>query len=193
MPEPLPRAAMRTSRGEPGSVDFEAGEGGFLYGVGGEDGLGYLLEVVELRAERCGEGGKDGDQLFRGKRDADDAGGGRKDFLGQAAEDFGGGVAGGARGGQTGFAGGAVGVAGVDGDYANMLPVARRLSLSTMSGAAMTRLEVNAAAALAGLSATMRAKSVRPLFLRPALMAPNLKPRGAGPGMRLTWRLTHLI
>jgi iron complex transport system ATP-binding protein len=44
----------------------------------------------------------------------------------------------------------------------------------------MTRLAVKAAAALAGESATMRAKSVRPLFLRPALVAPNRKPRGSG-------------
>ena len=58
-------------------------------------------------------------------------------------------------------------------------PVARRFSWSTMSGAAMTRLAVKAAAALAGVSATMRAKSVRPLFLRPALAAPNLKPWGS--------------
>jgi len=50
-------------------------------------------------------------------------------------------------------------------------PVARRFSLSTMRGAAVTRLAVKAAAALAGWSATIRAKSVRPLFLRPAFAA----------------------
>ena len=57
-------------------------------------------------------------------------------------------------------------------------PEARRFSLSIISGAAVTRLAVKAAAALAGASATMRAKSVRLLFLRPALVAPNLKPWG---------------
>ena len=40
-------------------------------------------------------------------------------------------------------------------------------------------MEVNAAAALAEVSAAMRAKSVRPLFLRPAFAAPNLKPLGS--------------
>jgi hypothetical protein len=33
------------------SPSFEAGEGGFLHGVGGENGLRHLLEVVELWAE----------------------------------------------------------------------------------------------------------------------------------------------
>jgi hypothetical protein len=40
-----------------------------------------------------------------------------------------------------------------------------------MSGAAMTLFDVKTAAALAGVSATMRAKSVRPDRLRPALTA----------------------
>jgi hypothetical protein len=65
---------------------------------------------------------------------------------------------------QPGLAGGAVGVAGVDGHGAHLASGHRRCCLSTMSGAAMTRLAVKAAAALAGASATMRAKSVRPLF-----------------------------
>jgi len=38
-------------------VDFKAGEGGFFYRVGGENGLRDLKEVVELRAQRCGEVG----------------------------------------------------------------------------------------------------------------------------------------
>jgi len=67
-------------------------------------------------------------------------------------------------------------------------PEARRFSLSTMSGAAMTRLAVKAAAAEAGVSATMRAKSVRPLFFSPALVAPNLKPRG----MRI-WESSDMV
>jgi len=49
--------------------------------------------------------------------------------------------------------------------------VAARCCLSMISGAAMTLLEVKTAAALAGVSATMSAKSVRPDFLRPALTA----------------------
>jgi hypothetical protein len=39
-------------------------------------------------------------------------------------------------------------------------------------------LDVKAEAALAGLSATMREKSGRPLAFTPALMAPKRKPRG---------------
>src|SRR5665213_4418436 len=55
---------------------------------------------------------------------------------------------------------------------------ALKCCLSTMRGAAVTRLAVKAAAALAGASATMREKSGRPLALRPALTAPKRKPRG---------------
>ena len=68
---------------------------------------------------RTGEHGHRGDELFRRQRDADDAGGGRKDFLRSAPKDFSGGCAGGACGGQARFAGGTVGVAGVDGDHAD--------------------------------------------------------------------------
>ena len=57
-------------------------------------------------------------------------------------------------------------------------PVAFKCSLSIISGAAITRLEVNAAAALAGASATIIAKSVRPLAFSPALVAPKRKPKG---------------
>ena len=46
----------------------------------------------------------------------------------------------------------------------------------------MTRLAVKAAAALAGESATMRAKSGRPLALSPALAAPKRKPLGIRKG-----------
>jgi hypothetical protein len=60
----------------------------------------------------------------------------------------------------------------------------------------MTRLEVKAAAALAGASATMREKSGRPLALTPALMAPKRKPRGMMNRERSVMcviGLTHLI
>jgi len=65
-----------------------------------------------------------------------------------------------------------------------------------MRGAAMTRFAVKAAAALAGESATMREKSVRPLALTPALMAPKRKPRGMMSRERsviLVMGSTHLI
>ena len=55
-------------------------------------------------------------------------------------------------------------------------PVERRCSLSTISGTAVTRFAVNAAAALAGASATISAKSVRPLAFSPALVAPKQNP-----------------
>src|SRR5947209_2580321 len=57
-------------------------------------------------------------------------------------------------------------------------PVARRCSWSTSRGAAFTRLAVNAAAALDGASATINAKSVRPLAFNPAFVAPKRKPFG---------------
>ncbi len=74
--------------------------------------------------------------------------------------------------------GGAVGVAGIDGDYANLAAGGAQVLLVHNKGAAVTRLAVKTAAALAGASATMRAKSVRPLFLSPAFAAPKRKPRG---------------
>ncbi len=38
-----------------GRRDFDAGEGGLLHRVGGENGLRDLLEVIGLGAERCGK------------------------------------------------------------------------------------------------------------------------------------------
>ena len=102
-----------------GSEYFEAGEGGLLDGVGGEDGFGDLLEVIGFRAEGGGKFGKRGNEFFRRQRDADDAGGGREDFFRLAVKGFGGGFAGGARGVDAGLADRAVGVAGVDGDDAH--------------------------------------------------------------------------
>jgi hypothetical protein len=135
-----------------------------------------------------------GDEFFRRERDADDAGGRGKTSSAGHAEDSAAAASQVARAAAMPWlARGAVGVAGVDGDYADRLPEARRFSLSMISGAAVTRLAVKAAAALAGASATMRAKSVRPLFLSPALVAPKRKPRGRGIGRRRTWWLTHLI
>ncbi len=57
-------------------------------------------------------------------------------------------------------------------------PVELKCSLSMINGAAITRFDVNAAAALAGASATIRAKSGRPLAFRPAFTAPNRNPLG---------------
>src|SRR3954447_18318783 len=59
-----------------------------------------------------------------------------------------------------------------------LLRVARRCSWSTSTGAAFTRFAVNAAAALAGASAIIKAKSVRPLAFNPAFVAPKRKPFG---------------
>jgi hypothetical protein len=50
--------------------------------------------------------------------------------------------------------------------------------LSTINGAAVTLFEVNAAAALAGTSATISAKSGRPLAFKPAFVAPKRNPCG---------------
>ena len=80
------------------------------------------------------------DELFRGQRNADDAGGGREDFFWLAGEDVGGGFAGGAGCVEPGLARGAVGVAGVDGDDAHFAAGGAEVLLSTMSGAALTRL-----------------------------------------------------
>ena len=100
-------------------IDFEVREGNLLHGVGSENGLGNLLKVVELRTQRRGERGENGDQLFRRQGDADDAGGRGENLLGRAIEDRGGGGAGDAGGDHAGLTSGAVGVAGVDGGHAN--------------------------------------------------------------------------
>jgi hypothetical protein len=115
MPEPLQKAAMRTSLPGP---DFQAGEGGFFHGVGGENGLGDLLEVVELRAQGCYQGGQRRDQLFGRQRDADDAGGGGKDLSGRTLEERAAAAQVASGGGQAGLTRGAVGVAGIDGHHA---------------------------------------------------------------------------
>ena len=57
-------------------------------------------------------------------------------------------------------------------------PVARRFSLSMMSGAAVTRLAVKAAAALAGSSATIRAKSGAAALLEAGLGGAETKAAG---------------
>ena len=134
--------------------------------------------MVELRAQRGGQRGQHGDELFRGQRDADDAGGGRENLFRGARKDFRRGSAGGARGGQARFSGGTVGVPGVDGDNANLVPERRRFSLSMIKGAAVTRLAVNAAAAFAGELAMMRAKSVRPLCFEASFGRAELKAFG---------------
>jgi len=102
------------------AIDVEAGEGGLLDGIGGENGLCDFKEAIEFRTQRCGEGGQGGDELFSRERDADDARGRRKDLLGRAVKEFGDGIARGVGGGQAGGAGGAVGVSGVDGDGADL-------------------------------------------------------------------------
>ena len=81
--------------------------------------MGYLLEVVELRAQRRGQSRQDGDQLFSRQWDADDARGRRKDLLGRAMEELSRCGAGGAGGGHAWFTGGAVRVAGIDGHDAD--------------------------------------------------------------------------
>ena len=111
---------MRTSCARPSRpLPVQPREGGLLHGIGGEDRLGSLVEVAVFGAERCGKSGQDGDELFRGQRDADDAGGRWKNLFRAAAENAGGGGAGGAGGAETGLASGTVGIAGVDGDNAH--------------------------------------------------------------------------
>jgi len=83
--------------------------------------------------------------------------------------------AGGARSIQAGLSRRAVRIARVDGDHAHQSPGRPQMLHVILSGAAMTRFDVNAAAALAG-GRDDQAKSVRPLFFSPALIAPNLKP-----------------
>ena len=103
-----------------GSQNFNARKGGLLYGVGGDDGFCNLLEVVGLRADGFGKVRQCGDEFFRRQRNADDAGGGWEDFFWLAAECFGCGFAGGAGCIDTGLTHGAVGVAGIDGDDADL-------------------------------------------------------------------------
>ena len=102
----------------------------------------------------------------------------RKYLFGAAAKDASRGGAGLARSPQSRFAGRAVCISGIDRNHTDFPPVALRFSLSMSRGAAVTRFDVNAAAALAAASATITAKSGRPLALRPALVAAKRKPRG---------------
>jgi len=102
-----------------GAGDFDAGEGGLLHGVGGEDGVGDLKEAIGLSAQGCGKGGHRVNELVGRQRDTDDAGGRWKDLIRAAGEDAGGGSAGSVGGIEASLTGGAVGVAGVDGHHAH--------------------------------------------------------------------------
>src|ERR1019366_9470670 len=81
---------------------------------------GGLLEVAEVGVQMGGQSGQRGDDFFSRQRNADDAGGGGKNFFGAAGEELGDGRAGGAGRIQPGLAGGAVGVAGIDGHSAQL-------------------------------------------------------------------------
>ena len=163
-------------------------EGDLLHGIGGEDGLCGLLRSGSCSVPSdAARSGSDGDEFFRRQRHADDAGRRWKDLFRAATE---------ARAAAAQVARAALKPASPAAQLAlpalmattrTRPPVALRCSLSMMSGAAMTRLAVKAAAALAGASATMRAKSGRPLAFRPALAAPNRNPRG----MRIVGEIAH--
>jgi hypothetical protein len=71
-----------------------------------------------MRTSR-GQSRQCGDEFLCRQRNANDAGGRRKDLFRSAAEELGGGLAGGAGRIQPGLANGAVGVAGVDSRYAH--------------------------------------------------------------------------
>ncbi len=128
--------------------------------------------------ERRGKIGQHCGQLFRRQRNADDAGRRRKHLLGAAIESLCRGGTGGARGLEPGRPAAQLALPALMATTRTWPPVALRCCLSMMSGAAITRFDVNAAAALAGASATIRAKSVRPLAFRPALPAAKRNPRG---------------
>ena len=74
----------------------------------------------DLRSERCGELRQGGDELFRRQGNADDAGGGGEDLFWPAGKCLGGCAAGGAGRIEPGLTGGAVGVARIDGDDADL-------------------------------------------------------------------------
>jgi len=82
-------------------------------------------------------------------------------------EELGGGGAGGAAAAKPGSPAAQLAFPALMATTLTRLPVARRFSLSTMMGAARTRLAVKEAAALAGASATMRAKSAAAALLQP--------------------------
>ena len=65
---------MHFAQGAVRAGNFQAGVGGLFLGVGGEDGQGDLLEVVELRAQIGGQAGQGGDELPGWQRNTDDAG-----------------------------------------------------------------------------------------------------------------------
>ena len=180
MPEPLPKAAMRTSRTAPSPpADSSRAKAIFSTISVVRMACAASRKMTRVSAERGSKLGQRRDQLFRGQRNANDPGRRRKNLFGAAAEGLRSGGAGGARGTQPGLARGAVGIAGIDGHHAHT-PAGRasNVCLSMMRGAAITRFEVNAAAALAGASATIRAKSGRPLAFRPAFAGSKSKAAG---------------
>ena len=116
-------------------------KGGLLHRVGRENGLGRL--AGSGRIPRPSDAARPGSAAI-----SLSAGSGTpmmpveegKTSSGLQPKTLSGGGAGGVRSVEAGCSGGAVGVAGVDGNHAHLAARRPRCSLSTMSGAAMTRL-----------------------------------------------------
>ena len=138
-----------------------------------------LLKVIGVGADGLGQTGQRGNEFFRGQRNADDASGRGEDFFGRQPKVSAAALQVARAASRPAWPAAQLALPALMATTRTLPPVARRCSLSTISGAAVTRLAVKAAAALAGASATMRAKSVRPLCLSPALAAPKRKPRGS--------------
>ena len=184
MPEPLQTAAMRTSwRISPAPSisacgDFDAREGGLFDGVGGQDGLGDLLKVVRLRAEDLASSGSAAMSFSAGSGTPMTPVEEGNTSSGLQAKVSCGGLASGAGGVDAGLAGGAVGVAGVDGDHADFAAGGAEMLSVHKQRRGFDAIAGESGGGDAGASATIKAKSVRPLCLSPALVAPKRNPRG---------------
>ena len=162
MPEPLHSPAMRTSL----SSDLEPRKRGLLHHIGGEDGLRHLLKRSDSAPSGAASAGIAAISFSAGR--------------GTPIMPVDEGKTSSALQWKTSAAALHVACAALrpacpaaqlalpafTATTRTLPPVALKCSLSTISGAAVTRLAVNAAAALAGSSATISAKSVRPLAFR---------------------------
>ena len=112
------------------ALNIDLRERGLRYRIRRHDGARHLLQVDGGATERGMERGQGGNELLLRQRNADDAGGRRKDRIRTAAKDLSGFGANLLRGENTRFAGCAICIASIDHDGAHAMFAALQVTFS---------------------------------------------------------------
>ena len=160
------------------SENFNSREGGFFHRVGGDDGFGDLLKMVRLRTDDAASAGSAAISFSAGSGtpmtpvEEGKTSSGLQPKVSAAALQV-------ARAASMpAWPAAQLALPALMATTRTLPPVARRCSASMSSGAALTRLPVNAAAADAGASATIRAKSSAAALLQAGLGRSKAKAAG---------------